>query len=279
MSTRHSIFVVNDDDTVSAPAPVSLIGISPWDQQEVLYGTEPGDKNAIAMTDVHQGSIGDCYLCAAMIEEVRKGPSFISNMIRPGPSWGTETVRLYADSATGGVPTWSTTHLTPVNEVVNNISLQPNLLNSQMNQDVVPATAPFANGTGYKEIWPQVIEQAYAQLAGGVSNIANGGWPMVAGEALSGKIGGRIWPENFNLTALQKLINAGDTIEFDTMPAWSGPLTNGLVNDHSYAYNGCTPNGANTTLNLINPWGFANPTPVSLKSVNLDFSDIEFGHA
>jgi hypothetical protein len=156
--------------------------------------------------------------------------------------------------------------------VVSNFSLQPNLLDSRISQDALPDS----NG---KEIWPQVIEQAYAQLAGGVANIANGGNSAYANKAMSGKMGTIMQPQGFSLSMLQKLINANDTIVFDTYPDAFGPLTNGLVGDHAYAYNGCTPTGANTTLNLVNPWGFANPTPVSLKSVLQDFSAIEVGHA
>jgi hypothetical protein len=282
MSTRHSGFALNDDDTVGAAAPV-FVGVSPYDQQEVLYGTEPGNSNAIAITDINQGQIGDCYLCAAMMEEVRKGPSFISNMIRPGAEGpggeGTETVRLYADSATGLAPTYGTTHFTPVNEVVSNLSLQAGLIDGQINQDVISAAPPYLNGTTYKEIWPQVVEEAYAQLAGGVANIANGGNSAYVDEALSGKIGSIIQPQGFNLSMLQKLINNNDTIVFDTYPDAFGPLTNGLVGDHAYAYLSCHANGANTTLTLGNPWGFDNPTPVSLKSVMQDFSAIEIGHA
>lgn len=251
-------------DTIDTPSSVGplLPVATPYGQPETLYA------NGVAMSDVNQGNIGDCFLLSSVMEVIRKGPQFISNMIHDNHN-GTQTVRLYEDSG-GYLAQWNTTSFKPVYETVDDRSLSPGGVNASPMQDTVG---------GVKEIWPQVIEQAYAQLNGGLLSIAYGGSPQIAIETLTGHPGSQT-NGTFNMSMLQRLINANCVMTFDTLPF--GNLTNGLVNNHSYAYNGCNvagPGGSQTTLNLVNPWGFANPSPVPISAVAANFGAIDLGHA
>jgi Calpain family cysteine protease len=255
---KHGIL---DDPSVGDPLSLTAPPAAPM--AEALY------ENGIAVTDINQGGINDCYLMSSMIELVRKGPQFISNMIHQNAD-GTETVRLYEDSS-GSLAAWNSTSFKPVYETVNNASFDPIGVNALATQDVTAA--------GVKEIWPQVIEQAYAQLNGGIANIDAGGSPVVAMETLTGHAASTV-STTFNYATLVRLINQNDTMTFDTLPF--GALSNGLIANHSYAYGGANvagPNGSQTTINLLNPWGNTQPTPVPISMISQEFGSVDLGHA
>lgn len=269
MSTLRDLFGSDDLNDPGAAAATVSDGLTPYGQTQELYMNVAGATSPIAITDINQDAWGDCYLCSDMIELVRKGPQFITNMIHQNAN-GTETVKLWEDATTNAPVTWNSTSFKPVYETVDNV-FQAGGINSE------PYQAAYGGG---KEIWPQVIEQAYSQLMGGVQNIANGGYSALAMESLTGNWATWIDPKTFSLTMLERLINQNDTMSFDTPTGV--PLTNGLVADHSYAYTGTNvsgPGGSTSTINLANPWGFDNPTPVSIASVAKDFSMVEIAHA
>lgn len=250
------------------------LGDSLFGQPQELYGVVPGASASIDIADINQDQWGDCYLDADMIAMVHKGPSFISNMIHQNAN-GTQTVKLYEDAKTGAPVTWATTSFKAVSEVVSD-NFTPGSTDWEPSQDLT--------ASGLKVIWPQVIEQAYAQLMGGIGNIDNGGDPGLAMEALTGQKTYQVQPTTFNINELSRLINENCTITFTTPPSFAtAGLTNGLLPDHCYTYTGCegweTAGGANTTLNLANPWGNTQPTPVAISNVSRDFSMIDIGHA
>lgn len=260
MKQSHIAGQLDIVDTAPAIGPILPVA-TPYGQPETLYA------NGVGMGDVNQGNIGDCFLLSSLMEVIRKKPQFISNMIHDNGN-GTQTVRLY-ESSNGSLAQWNTTSFKPVYETVNDRTLSPGGVNAVPSQDTV---------NGVKEIWPQVIEQAYAQLNGGFMSIANGGNPQIAIETLTGRPGS-VANGAFNFSMLQRIINAGCTMTFDTLPF--GNLTNGLVSNHSYAYLSCNvagPGGSQTTINLGNPWGFANPTPVPISAVCQEFGAIDLGH-
>jgi len=83
----------------------------------------------------------------------------------------------------------------------------------------------------------------------------------------------------FNYAELVRLINVNCTLTFNTLPF--GTLTNGLINDHSYAYEGANvagKNGSLTTINLGNPWGNTQPTPVPIAMITQEFGSVALGH-
>jgi hypothetical protein len=258
----NAIGSTNQEATFESTAPVTSYATASL--IPVLYLTEPGNIDAISISDINQGQLGDCFLLSSLGEIVRQMPSFISNMIQINLN-GTETITLH-EAASGNLPTWGTMAFISVTETVSNV-FAAGSVNNGATQDVVGKN---------KEIWPQVVEKAYATLSGGYSAIANGGSPVIAMEELTGQPATFMSPANLTLSMLSSLINAHDLITMLT-PA-NGLLPNNLVNDHVYMYEGTTGTGSSTTVNFGNPWGFDQPKPMLLSQLSHGFAEVEVGH-
>jgi hypothetical protein len=236
-----------------------------------LYIINPGDTVAISPHDLHQDGLGDCFLISSIGELAITHAASIQNMIKVNSN-GTETVTLYED-ANGSLPVPGYTGgFKAVTEVVSNI-FNANSVNSAAGQDVV---------NGVKEIWPQVLEQAVAQLNGGISAIANGGYPFVAMEELTGKAATWIYQPASTMTGAQLFtqltadIKAGDMLTFDTP---SNPTGFNLVGGHCYMFDGMTGSGAAATVTLLNPWGTNEPGKIQLSQLAGNICQIDVGHS
>jgi len=235
-----------------------------------LYLVEPGNTAAIAVTDLNQDALNDCFLISSIGELVLTDPNFIKNMIHQNSN-GTETVTLY-EEASGKVPTYNYVGaFKKVTEVVTNKFVSDSV-NSGATQDVV---------NGVKEIWPQVIEQAVAQLDGGFSAFTNGGYPDVAMEELTGVQASAIYPVTSVSAAtlytdIEKAMKADDMIIFDTV---DNPTSYNLVGFHSYMFDGIKGSGATAAVKLLNPWGYDEPSQlVPLNKLAGNVSEVAFGH-
>jgi hypothetical protein len=230
----------------------------------VLYLTEAGETGAINVADINQGQLGDCYLLSSIGEIALQKPTFISNMIHANAN-GTETVTLY-EASNGRLPTFGTTAFKAISETVTNV-FPSNAVNNGATQDVLH---------GQKEIWPQVLEKAYAQLNGGYGVIGNGGNPAIAMEELTGHAASCMSPASLTLADLQNYVRAGDLIVMDTLA--SGALPANLVNDHAYMFDGVTGTGAAATVHLLNPWGCDQPGAILVSQLSHGFAEVDIGH-
>jgi hypothetical protein len=232
---------------------------------QVLYLTEPGTTNPISVADINQGQLGDCFLLSSIGEEALFHPSAITNMIRNNGN-GTETVTLYT-AATGRPPTFSSASFKATAVTINN-SFPANSVNNGAKQDVV--------GT-QKEIWPQVLEKAVATLDGGYNAVANGGYPALAMEELTGHVATSMSIASLTLSALQSYVSAGDLITMDTS-SHSG-LPYGLVSDHCYMFEKLNGSGSSTTVTLGNPWGMDQPAAIPVtRLAQSGVVQIDIGH-
>lgn len=243
--------------SISRAASVSAI-------TQALYLTETGDSSAISATDIHQGGIGDCFLLSSIGELALFDPSVISGMIHT-TSATTETVSLYhlAVSRFGGLVA------TPTLVNVNNTTFASIGVNGSYSasQDIVGKQ---------QEIWPQVLEEAAANLNGGYNSISYGGSPVTAMEELTGKAATANNPAAISWNALLSDIKAGDLMVFDTKNA-SG-LGYGLVGNHAYMFQ--SANTANQTVQLLNPWGYDNPSAIPFsKLAQAGIAEIDIGRA
>jgi len=229
-----------------------------------LYLREAGDAADISAMDIHQGGIGDCYILSPIGELALFHPDLIRNMIHDNGN-GTETVTLYKD-ARGGFASFASSKFAPVNITVNN-SFASNGANNGANQDVVG---------NQKEIWVQVLEKAEAQLHGGYGAIANGGYPVLAMEELTGHKASFVSPKQVDLAFIQSHRDAGDLMVFDT-PA-KGGLPYGLVGSHAYMFDSLVGSGANAAVKLLNPWGFAEPAAIPISQLSKVFAEVDWVH-
>jgi hypothetical protein len=231
---------------------------------EALYIQQPGNANAISLTDINQGQIGDCFLLSSIGEIALNDPSFIQNMIHQNAN-GTETVTLDAPHRSG----W-TTVLTPTAVTVTNSF--PTYGVNGAGQDVV---------NGVSEIWPQVLESAYASANGGYPGINQGGSPVIAMEELTGQRA--TWTTNVSGITAAELTgyqSAKDLVVMDTFSSTSQYLSDGLVADHAYMFEGVVQTAKGAAVELANPWGAQyDPPPILLSQLSGGIVEVDIGKA
>ena len=230
---------------------------------QVLYLQEAGNTSLIAVSDINQGQIGDCFLLSSIGELALWHTSAITNMIHANAN-GTETVTLYL-AANGQLPTFGTTSFKATSVTIDN-TFPSNAVNSGATQDVL---------NGQKEIWVQVLEKAVATLEGGYGAISYGGYPVVAMEELTGQPATWMSPASLTLSQLQSFMAAGDLIVMDT--PGSGTLPYGLFNDHAYMFESLTMVSGTAMVQLVNPWGFDEPTAIPLASLATGIVEVDVG--
>jgi hypothetical protein len=218
-----------------------------------LYLTEAGDATAISVNDIHQGQYGDCFLLSSFGEEALFHPNAITNMIHDNGN-STETVTFFLAS-TGRLPGFSSTSFKSTTVIVNN-SFAASSVNNGASQDVVG---------NLKEIWPQVIEKAYATLGGGTGAIANGGSPVIAMEELTGHSASSMSPASLTFDVLKQDIASGALIVMDTSSRSGLPY--GLVSNHAYMFEKLIGSGSSATVQLHNPWGSDQPAAIALNKL------------
>ena len=239
--------------TASSPAP-----------EQVLYLQEPGTGNAVSPLDINQNGIGDCFLLSAIGEIARVDPSYISNHLIQSNGNGTETLNLYEGSNGRAVNIYSQSFAATTVTVHNSFA-----------SDSVNSGSGQATYDNQAEIWPQVIENGYAQLNGGYGSISNGGYDLVAMETLTGKIAQY---HAAGATTLHQIRNLApkSIVEFDT-PNSSG-LAYNLVGDHAYMFDGLESRNNHVLVKLLNPWGVDEPKLVPWAAVAHTFQGITIGH-
>jgi hypothetical protein len=223
-----------------------------------LYLEETGTTAPISISDLNQGQLGDCFLISSIGELVLTDPSAITNMIKTNAN-GTETVTLYGTKA-GGAVTSITSQLYAKTETVTNVFSSASVDNGA-SQDVL---------NGVKEIWPQVLEEAVANLGGGYA----------AMEELTGKEASFLSQSQIatqlTVAKLQSLIAAGDMLVFDTSVS---SATYNLVGSHAYMFEAMTGSGSSAMVKLGNPWGFDQPNLVPVSALSKAFAEVDIGHA
>ncbi len=126
-----------------------------------LYGPD-----GIQAKDVRQGAIGDCYLAAALSAVAGTRPDAIKNAIKDNGD-GTYTVRFFELDYSGK----KTAHMETVDA---DLAHTPDLKNGGEKPAYANSTEQV-DGKNYMELWPSVLEKAYASWKGSYEAIGNGG--------------------------------------------------------------------------------------------------------
>ena len=124
------------------------------------------------------------------------------------------------------------------------------------------------------EVWPQVLEEAFAQLNGGYRNIDQGGWPALAMEELTGQKASLISLANVTAPMLQAHISAHDLLVLDTTDA--NPTYN-LVGDHAYMITGLVNSNAGPEVACANPWDSDQPSLIPVAQLSHAFNGLNVG--
>lgn len=200
----------------------------------------------VSYTQISQGQVGDCFVLSPMGTLANENPAFIQNMIHINTN-GTESVTLY-EAANGSKVGFSTTSFKAVTEVVTN-----NFASNSVNNG---STQAMQNGT--KIIWPNILEQAMAQLNGttNLNSIANGGYPSLSLEQLTGKVATANGTNVMTAATINADLTAKDMITLDS--AVNNTQFN-IVGGHSYMVVGSATIGGVACAEVNNPWGFNAP--------------------
>ncbi len=218
------------------------------DQGLATFQNVPGAlfKDGISPEDIKQGALGDCYLLSALSSLANVQPDVIKNAIRENAD-GTFTVTFHKDSLFGLFDKGQK----PIEVTIDN--------------DFPTKDGKTQLYTKAKdgELWPLVIEKAYAKLDGGYQRVGKGGSPATIWQALTGKSGAM----TANLvegdgSIFRKLKNALDEkrpVAASTAPALKNYEGTGLVKAHVYAILGVSEKDGERFVTLRNPWGHTEP--------------------
>ncbi|MEJ7733359.1 MAG: C2 family cysteine protease [Polyangiaceae bacterium] len=204
-----------------------------------------GDGTAVHPNDISQGQLGDCYLLASMGAIALQNRSIIENAIRDNGD-GTYTVTFYQRNNHPGWQFWKSDY-DKVEITVNNEFA------TDANGNPVFAQ-PGDGEAGNRELWPMIVEKAYAQWKGGYQQIGHGGWMAEPLEALTGQPS-RSSGGDMSMEDLANAFDNGDAVTVGTGDP-NGPLfDNGtLVGAHAYFVTNV--DRGNNTVTLHNPWGW-----------------------
>ncbi|OFW03938.1 MAG: hypothetical protein A3H96_15965 [Acidobacteria bacterium RIFCSPLOWO2_02_FULL_67_36] len=233
----------------------------------VPFAKGTGDSCCIAANDVEQGGIGDCYLMAGLMAVANQNPGLINDAITDNGD-GTYKVRLYVRDFFG--------RLKPVYETVDANFPTYN------GQSVFAQSGDTAGGKA--ELWPMLIEKAYAQNQGGYSDI-EGGFAGDAVELLTGKPADHYSGGQKDLTAewLAAQQQKGATITLGSLPkskaaknplySSSRPENQRLFAGHAYVVSAVDPKTGMVTIQ--NPWGWDQfSMTISWKDFQSAFEDV-----
>lgn len=204
-----------------------------------------------SINDVNQGEVGDCVVCAAMIEMVVNHPNMLGSMI-VNQGNGTYGVRFTIN----GSPDWVT-------------------VNSQLPVDS-SANLVFNNAYASSDsFWADLIEKAYAEASGSGQlghpavnsyNNINGNYANIVLTAFTGTLT-QLYNSSSPLWSFEKQILINDLAIGDDMlltdPQPVGVNTTDsagnklLIGDHAYAVIGYDANTGDFILR--NPWGTLAP--------------------
>jgi hypothetical protein len=248
----------------------------------VLFKKEPADADEVDIGDVKQMQVPDCYLMAplAAISATPEGRALIKGAIveNKDTDGKTEsyTVTLHKpESHWPGATTFSDVKVT--------------------------VKEPFARGHAEprasddtSEIWPLVMEKAYAEYRGGYVTMARGGSPADAMEVLTGRPATQtalLWPDSgadsFSADRLKSVLAAGKVVVLGTQNTIKGstsdPKSKGggashhLIAGHAYAVTGAAEHDGRLFLQLHNPWNRDDPDPVPFDELTTWFESATIG--
>lgn len=210
-------------------------------------GTATSGANAsagVSHNDIQQGHIGDCYLMGLLAAIARVRPDFIASMIQDHGD-GTYTVTFR------GPEFWGQ-HAGVAITVDSTFWMKPD-------GTPVYARAGDRSATAGPELWPMIIEKAWAQLQGSYENTVGGKNQGTADffQIISGNKARNLTPTSLPgammLMLCVQALNNRTPVYFGSKSADpDGALeAAGVVPNHAYALMGATA----SSVSLYNAWG------------------------
>jgi calpain family cysteine protease len=228
-----------------------------------------GDANSVDWNDIHQQDLADCFFMSSIGEVAKANPQLIQNAIKDNGD-GSYTVRFYEKQGDGPFG-WFGHHYEP-----KDIKVTPDF-------PMVNGGPVFAGTTGdtqgsKQELWPLLMEKAYAQYKGGYSELDKGGNSGDALAAITGKDSSEKSAGDVTLDDLSKALDGGNAVTATSLQNGKGkqPYDNGKLDSwHVYMVTGVDKNAG--TVTLRNPWGSWTPDVVlPIADFNKYMSSVDF---
>ena len=197
----------------------------------------PGDADdGVGVNDVKQSQIGDCALLSSLIAVARKRPEVIHSMVVDN---GNGTYKITLRHAGGTSTTYEEDAVFP--------ALRPGV--------AYGAHRGSTDAKGNRELWPMLIEKAWADKLGGYDVLDQGIFPADALESITGKAATSTTTESKTGAELINIMCAADRAGKPVV-VWTDDRRqpdDTIVDDHAYCYMGIAKE--ENTLFLRNPWG------------------------
>lgn len=195
-------------------------------------------------SDVMQGSLGDCYFLTALAlvaTDTTCAAGLIDDSLDSGGCYG---VSFYCDRK------WKMVYVD---------GFFPCYVSTKPHSATKPRPCYAASGNR-REIWPMVVEKAFAKLHGCWENIGHGGLISTALQMLTGGVSETYSTSSMGKDALwQVLVDAVENpnclVGAGTKPMIDEKTSKGIVTGHAYSVmHAISVEGYNLLL-LRNPWG------------------------
>ncbi|HSE43611.1 MAG TPA: C2 family cysteine protease [Acidobacteriota bacterium] len=230
-----------------------------------LFVQGSGDTNSVAMNDVDQGTLRNCWMMAPLAELAQKDPEAIKRMIQKNAD-GTYTVTFKEK-----IPT-------PFGNLIvdRKVTVTADFPGGKNGAD--HAQPGDKNALGQGEIWPLIIEKAYAQYKGGYDKINANGNAGQFMEAITGRSSTEYAPLSifgigYGFNRMRDDFNSGKTMTMLSRDTVSGKY--GVVKDHYYAVQSVyTDANGKQMVQLYNPWGNTQPQPIPYDELLAQFENV-----
>ncbi len=225
--------------------------LDPYTYKKNDRGAKVFGPDGVKAGDVQQGYIGDCYMASAMSAVAGSKPDAVQQAIKDNKD-GTFTVRFFELDYSGR----KTAHSETVDADLPHYGDMPAYAKSTEKVD----------GKQYMELWPSILEKAYAQWKGSYDAMGNGG---IAGDVMTALTGERssqvttagagendaLWTKMKAASDQKKPMTAGTGGEED--PRYKDPKA-GVYGWHAYTVMGVeeAKEGDKTKRYVVcrNPW-------------------------
>jgi hypothetical protein len=215
-----------------------------FEKDEVVYKHLEGalKLGALSYDDLTQGEAGDCYFLSSAVAVAHDNPAALKQLFTENPD-GTTTVHFFEKQKRG-----------PARRVD---------ITVDMDFPVGKDGVEYAQARDASQLWPEVLEKAYAKWKGGYENIGEGGEPKDALMALTGKAStytpeiadvdpDKLWSQMRAATDEKRPMVAGT---FDEEHAPGSYKDEDMVEGHDYTVLKAYESGGERLVDVRNPWG------------------------
>ncbi|MGA7122155.1 MAG: C2 family cysteine protease [Polyangiaceae bacterium] len=239
----------------------------------VLYMQQTSDAQAIAAGDVHQSLAGDCALMAtlAALASSPTGRALVENAIKENKNSQGDVVSYTVTMHEPKSHYWGLAAKT-FSEV--KVTVQSSFV---LGHALPRGTVGFDQKEGPHEVWPLVLEQAYAAVRGGYNQTSRGDAPFRAMEALTGKPADqhRVGWLGYSAEQIAADCAAGKLVVLDTKKSVNKAYQ--LVDGHAYQVVGTEVRNGKRCFTLNNPWNEQQPDPIPCDELTKWFAAVDVG--